>query len=73
MKDRRALVATIYNHATSRRKDAWKAAQWLLFARKSGWIDHSEIGADTEQRWRNIEKIARLGGNGAERPGRIAG
>jgi hypothetical protein len=64
-----AMVTTIYDQPTAKRKDAWKAAQWLLFARKSGWIDHSELGADSEQRWHNIEKIAaRLEANGSNRP-----
>ena len=60
------MVTTMYDQPTAKRKDAWKAAQWLLFARKSRWIDDSEIGGVLEQRWRNIEKIARLGGNGAD-------
>ena len=42
-----AMVTTMYDQPTAKRKDAWKAAQWLLFARKSRWIDDSEIGGDT--------------------------
>ena len=62
------MVVRIYDHAISEHKDAWEAAEWLLFARKSGWIDHSELGADSAERWRNVEKIARLRANGSERP-----
>jgi len=56
-----AMVARIYDHAVSEHKDAWDAAAWLLFARKSGWIDHSVLGADSEQCWRNLEKICAIG------------
>ena len=67
-----AMLARIYDHATSEHKDAWEAAQWLLYARKSGWILHSELGEGSAERWRNIEKIARLGTNGSERPRSLA-
>ena len=67
-----AMLATIYAHATSSQKDAYEAAQWLLRARKNGWTDHGELGADSAERWRNLEKIARLGTNGEEPPRALA-
>ena len=64
-----AMLARIYDHATSEHKDSWEAAAWLLRARKNGWIIRGALGGDSEQRWRNVEKIARLGTNGGQRPG----
>ena len=61
------MLATIYDHATSEHKDSWEAAAWLLWARKNGWIIRGALGGDSEQRWRDIEKIPRLGANGSEK------